>query len=852
MIFKNPLAGWSWKRSSSATAKQLPSVPAPSSRSKARKALLESMEPRLMFNADPIWVGGVYVEADQGSDLHGDNFYITFAGGAAETQLKKIVFDLDQNAPGLGVADNIFDIIDGAGLGADHAYDFDPEQIIARDPRAKVTSRVVDGGTKLELNFEHFYAGDRLIFTIDVDEIQHYDPNERDLDAINSGLDPITSGVEFQGSKFQASFVAPHYEDIQGQSIFQNRYDSILAPSQLNLPEDNAGGLRDRSAGTAFTVTQIAKPVSLAGTVFVDNNLNLQQDNGELGLRGVQLELFRKEGSSFVSTGHKTTTDAQGNYRFGLELKLKPGTYQIRETQPVGYFSVGAIPGLLDGETSVGEIVDNNKDILTEITIPLGDQQATDLDFAEAQPATIRGFVYEDLDDDGNRDSNEKGIRDVEIRLEAVDSIGQITFLTTRTQSDGSYRFDNLPPGVYNIIEVFQPTGYFDGRDTPGTIGGSSRGDASVNDAITEIVLNGNDVGTEFNFGELPPSSLSGHVCVAMPGFDCFSSDPNGIEPLPGVKIELIDSEGNVVATTFSASDGSYRFDNLPAGVYSILETTPEDLLDGHSRAGSINGQAIGNDDDSNAITQIVLGVGLDGINYDFCELRPASLSGHVFEDRNNDGRRAADEPLIPNATVTLFDAAGNEVAQVETDERGYYIFSRLRPGTYRIVETQPEGFADGQDIVGTVRGVKVGVADSLTDTMSQIILGSGLDGINYDFGELQPASITGRVIVDSNGNCIIDAELDGPLPGVMIELLDAGGNVVQTTYTDEEGRYRFDGIAPVSIRFAKRNPTIFSRATRRSVTVVDDPTARIDSSPSRFNRATSWSSTTSVKSRRP
>ncbi len=59
-----------------------------------------------------------------------------------------------------------------------------------------------------------------------------------------------------------------------------NRYDSIIAPGNLELPADNENGLRDRTAGTAFSVTQIAKPISLAGTVYVDNNLNYVKIRG--------------------------------------------------------------------------------------------------------------------------------------------------------------------------------------------------------------------------------------------------------------------------------------------------------------------------------------------------------------------------------------------------------------------------------------------------------------------------------------------------------------------------------------------------------------------------------------------
>ncbi len=57
------------------------------------------------MTADPIWVGGVYVEEDVGSDQHGDAFHITFKGGADGTQLSRLIIDGDLNAPGFSLGD---------------------------------------------------------------------------------------------------------------------------------------------------------------------------------------------------------------------------------------------------------------------------------------------------------------------------------------------------------------------------------------------------------------------------------------------------------------------------------------------------------------------------------------------------------------------------------------------------------------------------------------------------------------------------------------------------------------------------------------------------------------------------
>ncbi len=90
-----------------------------------------------------------------------------------------------------------------AGLGADHAFNFTVESLDTRDSRAKVKATVVDGGMQLKLEFEHFYAGDRLFFSIDVDEVQHFDPQETNRDEINSGLDPSLRGSSSKGVSFR-------------------------------------------------------------------------------------------------------------------------------------------------------------------------------------------------------------------------------------------------------------------------------------------------------------------------------------------------------------------------------------------------------------------------------------------------------------------------------------------------------------------------------------------------------------------------------------------------------------------------------------------------------------------------
>ena len=178
----------------------------------------------------------------------------------------------DQGASGYSAGDNLFDTKE-QGRGADHAFPFHIESLKTRDPNARVTAQVDDGSMQMVLTFENFYAGDSLHFSIDVDEVQHLYSLD-DIAKFNDGLDPITSGAEFEGSALQAEFSAPNYEDASASGSFLNRYDAILAQATqsgngLDLPADNANGQRDRTAGAAATTMQKWIPASKIGRAHV-------------------------------------------------------------------------------------------------------------------------------------------------------------------------------------------------------------------------------------------------------------------------------------------------------------------------------------------------------------------------------------------------------------------------------------------------------------------------------------------------------------------------------------------------------------------------------------------------------
>ena len=310
---------------------------------------IESMEPRLLLSIQPVVVGSVFVEEDLGSDQHGDTFYLTFEGGAPGTQLTHVEISGDQNEVGFNVGDVFFDtdsIDTGSGFGrfgADESFAF---QIVSQDGIDDVRVSVDDGTELLRLEFEGFEAGDVLVFSIDVDEVEDYDPTETDIQLINDGFDPITSGVEFQGSPFMAGFSAANFEDLRVSTEFLNRYDTLLEGTGLQLPADDEEGKRDRTAGSVGEGLQVVIPGSLSGHVYHDANQNGHRDPGEDGLVGVSVQAVPLE-TVIDQTIQTAVTDESGYYQFD---GLMPGRYRlVQPEQPEGYFDWLDTAGTVNG-----------------------------------------------------------------------------------------------------------------------------------------------------------------------------------------------------------------------------------------------------------------------------------------------------------------------------------------------------------------------------------------------------------------------------------------------------------------------------------------------------------------------
>ena len=276
-----------------------------------------------------------------------------------------------------------------------------------------------------------------------------------------------------------------------------------------------------------------------------------------------------------------------------------------------------------------------------------------------------------------------------------------------------------------------------------------------------------------------------------------------GESGIPNVRMELL-TNGTLVSETRTDTAGLYLFADLLPGEYTVR-------VDTNTLEGSLS-ENLTHDPDgtTNHQSTVTLNAGdsirtLDfGYNWSLTNSVQGAIGDRVWVDANRNGVQDSGEPGIPNVNLSLYiDADANgayttHVATATTDAAGQYIFPALNAWAYVVrvdTNTLPVGYAQTGD--PDYFGAVLPVDRRDHQTTAPVLLAPGGVFVNADFGYAfaQGSSIGGLIYLDLDASGAWDAGKPGLL-GVTVTLLDAASNAVAHALTDDDGAYRFTGLA--------------------------------------------------------
>ncbi|QEH38894.1 Serine-aspartate repeat-containing protein D precursor [Aquisphaera giovannonii] len=211
--------------------------------------------------------------------------------------------------------------------------------------------------------------------------------------------------------------------------------------------------------------------------------------------------------------------------------------------------------------------------------------------FPSAPPAppviTIAGTVFHECNNNGVYEPalGETTLANVVVTLSGTDADGQSVSMTTTTDAVGHYAFDLTGlPGVYTVTMAV-PSGYLDGKSTPGTAGGTAGTTTISNINLAESA-------TGYNFAVLLPSSLSGVVYYDLNHDGAMGVTDFGIAHVV-VTLTGTDDRGQAVTQKMTTGDdGTFSFTGLRPGAYQITRTQPGLFRRYQNTAGTLGGTA--------------------------------------------------------------------------------------------------------------------------------------------------------------------------------------------------------------------------------------------------------------------
>lgn len=487
---------------------------------------------------------------------------------------------------------------------------------------------------------------------------------------------------------------------------------------------------------------------SVSGVVWAENDYDGTYEQGDDPvIPNVEVSLVRNDGSVTATT----MTNSVGQYTF---VQVPNGEYHIEFIIPEDTIPDTHEPTKIVQPSRDTVVNDTKPDYSTDnFTIVTGTTPAP-VNCGIYIPSSISGFVWDDHETrDGIFENEETTIEGLNVSLQQNGEIAKDAYgndLATVTDSDGNYVFENVPASgtTYDVvitsgddISIESATvSPIPDSSTPAEVANTaspvSFGDISASQKLEQAVIANlyiTNVGSDLAAVNLEYKNCALSVRNTVWGYVWAETDNDGImtgtditatteNPLPEVKVTLLNTEDEQVSLTYTSETGYYEFGDLEPGEYKLLFEAAEGfdangkLPDGASDFSDFQAATIPADqsDTSNYYNNAKANsveIGYPGLtvlhnlitddfsiesatlenpedsakNLNAALFAPSTISGHVWEDYDQDGIREENEVLLDGVSVTLLEYVSGDPEDVSSYTP--YLLPNGKPATIQTNE---------------------------------------------------------------------------------------------------------------------------------------------------------------------
>ena len=206
---------------------------------------------------------------------------------------------------------------------------------------------------------------------------------------------------------------------------------------------------------------------------------------------------------------------------------------------------------------------------------------------------------------------------------------------SAKTNAQGIATFSNLHPGTYQLKEILTGNNYI------------------LNSEVFNITVEYNKTSTKTVTNYPKKGSLK-----------INKTDSETSDPIPGVRFELLDLEGNIISSGTTNEKGELTFPNLRIGKYKLKET-------------DTNKNYVVNE----TIFEVKIEYNKTTVKNITNDYKKGNIKISKIDSDTSQG--------IEGVTFELMDLEGSVIATVTTNQNGEAYFNNLRIGKYKLREVE-------------------------------------------------------------------------------------------------------------------------------------------------------------------